>query len=313
MRIACMGSGGVGGFVGGRLAHVGCDVRFIARGAHLQAMLAHGLTIENEAQGDIRVPTVRASADPAVLGPVDLVLIAVKLADTEAAAQAVKPLVGPGTAILSLQNGVTKDDVLRREFGEAAVMGGVTYCATQLARPGVIRQTGTMQRVVIGEYDGRRSERAQELLQWLLRAGIAAEMSADIRRTLWEKFVFLVGASAVTATMRARLGAILANPQTRAFLLDIMREAVAVARSLGVNLPAEYAEERLRFADTVPQDMTTSLFHDLEAGRPLEIEWLAGAVVTLGRRQGVQTPLCRAVWDILALHARGRSDQPIYG
>lgn len=306
MRIACFGSGGVGGFVGGRLAHVGCDVRFIARGAHLQAMQAHGLTIENAAQGAIHVPQVQASDDPATFGPVDLVLIAVKLGDTEAAAQAIKPLVGPNTAILSLQNGVTKDDVLRREFGAAAVMGGVTYCATRLARPGVIEQTGTMQRVIIGEYDGRRSERAQELHQWLLRAGIAAELSTDIRRTLWEKFVFLVGLSATTATMRTHIGPILEHPQTRAFLLDIMRETVAVGRSLGVSLPADYADERLRFADTVPQDMTSSLHHDLDAGRPLEIEWLAGAVVTLGRRQNIATPLCRAVWDILALHARGR-------
>ena len=306
MRIAFMGSGGVGGFVGGRLAHVGCDVRFVARGAHLQAIRERGLTIENAEQGDIHVPHVRASDDPGSVGPVDLVVIAVKLTDTEAAARAIKPLVGPGTAVLSLQNGVTKDDVLRREFGAAAVMGGVTYCATRLARPGVIRQTGTMQRVVIGEYDGWRSERAQALLDWLLRAGIAADWSADIRRTLWEKFVFLVGLSATTATMRVPIGPILANPQTRAFLLDIMREAVAVGRSLGVGLPEDYAEQRLAFADTVPQDMTSSLHHDLEAGRPLEIEWLAGAVVTLGRKHAIPTPLCRAVWDVLALQACGR-------
>ena len=306
MRIACFGAGGVGGFVGGRLAHAGCDVVFIARGAHLRAMREHGLTIRNAAQGDIHVPHVQAADDPSAFGPVDLVLIAVKLGDTEAAAQAIKPLVGSHTAVLSLQNGVTKDDVLRRAYTPAAVMGGVTYCATRLACPGVIEQTGTMQRVVIGEYDGRRSERAQELLQWLLRAGIAAEVSTDIRRTLWEKFVFLVGLSATTATMRVCIGPILQQPQTRAFLLDIMRETVAVGRSLGVSLPEDYAEQRLQFADTVPQDMTSSLHHDLEAGRPLEIEWLAGAVVTLGRKQGVPTPLCRAVWDILALHARGR-------
>jgi 2-dehydropantoate 2-reductase len=269
-------------------------------------MLRDGLTIENDAQGNIHVPRVRADADPAVLGPVDLVVIAVKLRDTEAAAQAIRPLVGPHTAVLSLQNGVTKDDILRREFGKAAVMGGVTYCATQLARPGVIRQTGTMQRVIIGEYDAARSGRAEELLQWLLRAGINAELSADIRRTLWEKFVFLVGLSSATATMRMRIGPILAHPQARAFFLEVMRETVAVGRSLGVSLPADYAEQRLEFAATVPQDMTSSLHHDLEAGRPLEVEWLAGAVVTLGQQQGVPTPMCKAVWDILALHANGQ-------
>jgi 2-dehydropantoate 2-reductase len=306
MRIAVMGSGGVGGFVGGRLAHAGCDVRFVARGAHLAAMLRDGLTLESDAQASIRVANVRAAADPAALGPVDLVLIAVKLRDTAAAAAAVKPLMRPGVAVLSLQNGVTKDDLLRSEFGDEAVLGGVTYVATRIDRPGVIHQTGTMQRIVIGEYDGSRSERIEALHAWLVRAGLAAEVSADIRRTLWEKFVFLVGLSSTTATMRARLGAILANPQTCAFFLDIMRETVAVGRALGVALPPDYAEQRLAFARTAPQDMTSSLHHDLEAGRPLEIEWLAGAVATLGCAHGVPTPLCRAVWDILALHADGR-------
>src|SRR5690606_8036858 len=166
-----------------------------------------------------------------------------------------------GTSVLSLQNGVTKDDVLKREFGDEAVLGGVTYVATRIARPGVIGQTGSMQRVVIGEYDGSRSARVERLHEWLVRAGIAAEISDDIRRTLWEKFVFLVGLSSATATMRTRLGPILANPQTRAFLLDVMREVVAVGRALGVALPADYAEQRLAFAATVPQDMTSSLHH----------------------------------------------------
>src|SRR5690606_37479469 len=139
-----------------------------------------------------------------------------------------------------------------------------------------------------------------------VRAGIAAEISPDIRRTLWEKFVFLVALSSATATMRTRIGPILRNAQTRAFFLEVLREVVAVGRAAGVALPPDYAEQRLTFADTVPQDMTSSLHHDLEAGRPLEVEWLAGAVVTVGRALGIDTPLCRATWDILALHAAGR-------
>jgi 2-dehydropantoate 2-reductase len=305
MRIAVMGSGGVGGFIGARLAHAGCDVRFVARGAHLDAMRELGLTLETDAQRALHIAPVRVAADPAELGPVDLVLLAVKLRDTAAAAAAIRPLVSAQTAVLSLQNGVTKDDLLRREFGAAAVMGGVTYVATRIAAPGVIRQTGSMQRVIVGEYDGQRSDRVQALHAWLLRAGIAAEISADIRRTLWEKFVFLVGLSSTTATMRMRLGPILANAQTHAFFLDIMRETVAVGRALGVALPPDYAEQRLAFAATAPQDMTSSLHHDLEAGRALEIEWLAGAVASLGREHAIPTPLCRAVWDILALHADG--------
>lgn len=306
MKIAIMGSGGVGGFYGGRLAHAGCDVTFVARGAHLKAMREGGLTIENEAQGNIHLPRVKVVEDPATIGQVDLVIIAVKLWDTESAARAVKPTVGSASAILSLQNGVIKDDILRREFGEAAVMGGVGYVATHIARPGVIRQTGTLQRLIFGEYDGRRSARAETLLAALLRAGIQAELSGDIRRTLWEKYSFLVGLSATTATMRVPIGAIRSNPQTRAFLFDILKETVAVGRALGVALPENYAEDRLAFADSVPADMTSSMHHDLERGNPLEVAWLSGGVVQLGKQAGVPTPANRAVWDILALHAQGR-------
>jgi len=307
MKIAVMGSGGLGGLYGARLAHAGCDVTFIARGAHLEAMRRDGLLIENETLGNLHLPRVKATDDPAAPGPVDLVLIAVKLWGTEAAAQAVKPIVGPQTAVLSLQNGVTKDDILREVFGERAVMGGVAYVATHVARPGVIRQTGKLQRLVFGEYDGRRSARAETLLAALLRAGIQAELSADIRRTLWEKYSFLVGLSGTTATMRMPIGAIRSNPQTRAFLFDILKETVAVGRALGVALPENYAEDRLAFADSVPETMTSSMHHDLERGNPLEVEWLSGGVVKLGQKVGVPTPANRAVWDILALHASGRA------
>ena len=306
MKVVVMGSGGVGGFYGGRLAHAGCDVAFIARGRHLAAMREHGLTIESEQQGDIHLPSVRVTDDPSTLEPADVVIIAVKLWDTETAARAVKPLVGNETAVLSLQNGVIKDDILRREFGSAAVMGGVGYVGTHIARPGVIHQTGTLQRLVVGEYDGRRSARAEALLAALLRAGIAAELSSDIRRTLWEKYVFLVGLSGTTATMRTTLGPIRANPQTRAFLLDLMRETVAVGRAHGVALPEDYAEQRLAFADTLASDMTSSLHHDLEHGNRLEVAWLSGGVVDLGNAVNVPTPANRAVWDILALYAEGR-------
>jgi len=241
MKIAVMGSGGVGGFYGGRLAHAGYDISFVARGAHMAAMREHGLTIENEPQGTIHVPRVTVTDDPATIGVADLVLIAVKLWDTEAAAHAVTPLVGPKTAVVSLQNGVIKDDILRRAFGEAAVMGGVGYVAANISRPGVIRQTGTMQRCILGEYDGRRSARVEELHEALLRAGIKAEISDDIRRTTWEKYVFLVGLSGSTTTMRSTIGPIRENAQTRAFLFDLMKETVAVGRAHGVTPPEDYA------------------------------------------------------------------------
>jgi 2-dehydropantoate 2-reductase len=301
-----MGSGGVGGFFGGRLAHAGYDVSFVARGAHLAAMREHGLSIENEPQGDIHVAGVQVTDDPSTLGPVHLVILSVKLWDTESAARQIKPLMGPHTAVLSLQNGVIKDEILKRELGEAAVMGGVAYVATHISRPGVIRQTGTMQRVVLGEYDGRRSERAQFLHQALVRAGVEAELSADVRRALWEKYVFLVALSGATATMRKSIGPIRANVQTRAFFLDLMRETVAVGRAHGAALPEDFAEDRLAWGDALPEDMTSSMHHDLERGNPLEVAWLSGGVVQLGKAVGVPTPANRAVWDILALHAAGR-------
>lgn len=306
MKILVMGSGGVGGFYGGRLAHAGYDVTFVARGAHLEAMRTHGLFIENKAQGDIRLAQVKVTDDPGPVGPVDLVLIAVKLWDTETAARAVKSNVGPRTAVLSLQNGVIKDDILQEELGAAAVIGGAGYVATHISRPGVILQTGALQRAVIGEYDGRRTPRVEAVHAALVKAGIEAEIAPDIRRTLWEKFTFLVGLSGTTATMRMPIGPIRSNLQTRAFLLEIMKETVAVGRALGVALPENYAEDRLRFADSVPADMTSSMHHDLERGNRLEVEWLSGGVVQLGSSAGVPTPANRAVWNILALHAQGR-------
>jgi 2-dehydropantoate 2-reductase len=306
MKIAVMGSGGVGGFYGGRLAHAGYDVTFVARGAHLAALRKDGLTIESAEQGDIHVPKVKVCDDPAWVGPVDVVLISVKLWDTQAAARAVQPIVGPRTAVLSLQNGVIKDDVLKRELGKSNIMGGVAYVGSTIARPGVIRQTGTLQRLLFGEYDGTRSARAEKFLEALLEAGIQAELSDDIRRTLWEKYVFLVGLSGSTSTMRLPIGPIRSNPQTRAFLLDLMQETVAVGRAHGVKLPEDYAAQRLAFADSVAPDMTSSLHHDLERGNRLEVEWLSGGVVQLGKVVGVPTPANRAVWDILALHAAGK-------
>lgn len=305
MKIAVMGSGGVGGLIGARLAQAGCDVRFIARGAHLAALREHGLTLESPL-GNLHLPNVRVTDDPGSLAPVDLVLFAVKLWDTETAARAIVPLIGPDTGVLSLQNGVRKDDILRPIVGEKALMGGVAYMATTISRPGVIEHTGTMQRMVFGEYDGRRSRRAETLLDFCLKAGIDAKLSDDVRRSIWEKFVFLVGMAAATSTTRMPIGPIREHPLTREFYLDAMREVVAVGRAHGVRLPENFAEERLAFTDTLPATMTASMHHDLERGNRLEVEWLSGAVVELGADVGVPTPIHRAVRDILVLHAGGR-------
>lgn len=300
-----MGSGGIGGYFGARLAQAGCDVAFIARGAHLAALRERGLVVESQL-GGVHLPRVRATDDPTGLGPVDLILIAVKLWDTETAVRMVAPIVGPETAVVSFQNGVQKDDVLRSIVGEAAVMGGVCYIAATIARPGVISHTGTMQRLVFGEYNGGESKRGEALLEACRRGGIDAEASADIRRAIWEKFVFLVGLSAATTTVRLPIGPIRSNPLTRSFLLDAMREVVAVGRAHGVALSADYAENRLAFCDGLPAEMTSSMHNDLDRGNRLELAWLSGGLVGLGKTVGVPTPVNRAVNDILVLHAQGR-------
>ncbi len=305
MRIAIMGSGGLGGYFGARLAQGGADVTFIARGAHLEAMRSHGLMIEGPEP--LHLPQVRAVQDPAEAGPQDFVLFGVKLWDTEESLRLIRPMVGPETTIISFQNGVLKDEYLRAAYEPARIMGGVAYIATTIDRPGVIRQTGPLQRLIFGEFDGSRSSRAEALLEACLRGQIKAEISPDIQRDIWQKYVFLVGISGTTTTMRSRIGPIRTNPQTRAFLLDVMREVVAVGRAQGVDLDEDYAEQRLAFADGVAPDMTSSMHHDLERGNRLEVRWLSGGVVSLGQQVGVPTPLNRAIFDILALHANGQT------
>lgn len=303
MRIAVMGAGGLGGYFGARLCLGGSDVHFIARGRHLQAMRDDGLRVEGPEP--LHVPRVQATDDARSIGTVDLVMLCVKLWDTEAALEQVRPLVGAHTAVISFQNGVLKDRAVEQAFGAGRAMGGVGYVATTIDRPGVIRQTGPMQRLLFGELDGSWSARGEAFLQACLAGGIKAELSEDIRREIWQKFVFLVGLSGTTTTMRKTIGPIREHAQTRAFLLDVMREVVAVGRAHGVNLPEDYAEVRLKLADDVAFDMTSSMHHDLERGNRLEVRWLAGAVAELGRGKGVPTPLNRAIADILALHAGG--------
>ncbi len=304
MRIVIMGAGGLGGYFGARLAAAGNDVAFVARGAHLAAIQAEGLRVES-ARGDLHLRDVVATDDPSSLAPADVVVVAVKLWDTEAAAEAVKPLVRPGTAVVSFQNGVSKDEVLIRVLGRDAVVGGVSQIGVVIGAPGVIRHTGTMAKLIFGELDNRRTARVEALLDACTAAGIDAEVPPDINLAIWQKFAFLVPMAACTAGMRSTIGPIRANPQTRSLLLDIMREVVAVGRALGVDLGESFAEQRMAFIDTLPPEMTASMQGDLARGNRLELPWFSGAVVELGRRVGVPTPLNRAVNDLLALYVNG--------
>jgi 2-dehydropantoate 2-reductase len=304
VRIAVMGTGGVGGYFGARLAQGGHDVAFIARGRQLEALRAHGLRVESPL-GDAHLPDVEVTDDPAELDPVDLVLFGVKLWDTEASAGLVKPLLTERTGVVSFQNGVVKDDVLRRTLGAAHVIGGVCYIAATIAEPGLIRHSGTLQKLVFGEYDGATSPRVRQFHDACAGSGIDVEISDQIERAIWEKFVFLVGLSGTTSTSRTTIGPIRSHPRARAFLRDVMDEVVRVARAQGVPLPADYAEDRLAFTDRVPAGMTSSMHHDLERGNRLEVAWLSGDVVERGDALGVPTPCNRAIMDILSVHSEG--------
>jgi 2-dehydropantoate 2-reductase len=300
MRVVVVGAGGVGGYFGARLAAAGHDVTFVARGRHLTAIQEHGLEIRSPL-GDVRT-TAPAVGTIAEAGFADLVLVAVKLWDTEDVAAQLKPL---AARVLSLQNGVDKDDVLRAHVPPESVLGGVCYISAVIAEPGVVEHHGQMARLEFGEFDGAPSPTTDALLAACAEAGIDAAVSADIDRVIWEKFVFLVGMSATTAAVRAPVGVIREHPRSRALLHDVMAEAVAVGRASGVNLAADFADERLAFVDTLPAEMTASMYRDLAQGHRLELAWLSGAVAERGARLGVPTPRNRTIADLLAPYELG--------
>ena len=304
MKIAIMGSGGVGGYFGARLSLAGNDVTFIARGAHLAAMRTAGLKVTSPL-GDMHLAAPSVTGDPSAVGPVDVVLFGVKLWDTEVAAAAIQPLIGPGTAVISFQNGVVKDELLGAALGSEAVAGGVCYIAAHIAQPGVVAHVGQMARLVFGELDGRRSERITALHGACVAAGISADVSDDITRAIWEKFVFLVGLSATTTSTRHDIGAVRSNPQTRHLLERVMQEVADVGRASGVPLDADFVQDRMRFCDQLPATMKASMAHDLERGNRLEVPWLSGDVSRRGQALGVPTPANSAVSEILALQADG--------
>lgn len=305
MRIAILGMGGIGGYLGAKLASTGCDVVFIARGAQYDAIRRNGLKLESPL-GDIDIASANVTDDVSGIGRADFAIVGVKLWDTEQAARLLVPIAERGGAVISFQNGVQKDDILGTYLPAHSVVGGVCYIASAIVRPGVIRHSGTMQRFVFGEYVGGRTGRLEGLREALQRAGVEAEISPAIERLIWEKFVFLVGLSGTTATIRKSIGPIRADARTRMFLRDVMREVVAVARAKGVSLSIDYADEQLAFFDTLPETMISSMLGDLQRGGRLELAWLSGGVVELGAALGVPTPLNRAISDILLLHAQGQ-------
>lgn len=305
MKIACVGVGGIGGFLAVRLAAAGEEVVAIARGAHLDAIRRDGLRLKAPG-GDTVAGNIRATDDPSSAGPADVVVIGVKMWDLESATRAALPLVGPATTIVGFQNGVEKEAIIGRVAGEARVIGGACYISTEIERPGVILQKGTLERFILGELSGPPSPRVCAFEAACANAGIKIETSDEMSRVIWEKFVFISSSAAMTALIRLPVGAIRTNPQSRELLLDALREAVDVARAKGVALSPNFAQETLTFIDAQPSSTRASMAVDLERGNRLEVEWLSGAIVRMGRELGVPVPVHRVVADALAPFANGR-------
>ena len=299
MRIAVMGAGGTGGYFGGLLARKGEDVTLIARGTQLGAILANGLTVRSRLAGDFTIP-IPITGDAPEVGAVDLVLFCVKTYDAAAAAAQLVPLIGPETAVLPLLNGVDHIDLLARAVGAEHVLGGVAFVTANVTAPGVIVQSGGPGQVLLGELDGRSTPRAERVAATLRRAGAATEIPPDIRRAMWEKFLFICGFSGVTALTRLPIGNVFAQDQTCDLLAGVMAETAAVAQAAGISLPPEVVGEAMRIAREFEPWASGSMAHDLTRGNRLELDALNGSVVRLGHERGVPTPLNFALYAALA-------------
>lgn len=304
MRIAIMATGGVGGYFGARLAAAGHDIHFIARGAHLKAIREDGLRVSS-ANGDLHLTDVSVTDDPADIGPVDALMFAVKLWDTETAADMCKPMVGPDTLVVPFQNGVRSVSVLSERLGAAHVAGGVAHIAAVIGGPGLIDHTGTMARLTVGEIDGKPSPRIEALVAAFADAGFDHKLADDITRAIWEKFIFLSSLSGLTSLCRQPAGPIRENPDSRALFEAAIHETTAVGRAEGVALPDHTESKTISFLDGLPAVMKASMLHDLEAGRRLELPWLSGEVVRLGKKHGIPTPVHAAVLGALTFYADG--------
>jgi 2-dehydropantoate 2-reductase len=304
MRVLVVGAGGVGGYFGAKLARAGVAVTMLARGAHLAAIQRAGLRVRSAVDGE-SVATVTAVADVTGLPVVDAVLFCVKAFDTEAAAHAIRPVIRPATPVVSLQNGVDNEETLERILGPGHAVGGVAYVFAAIEAPGVIahRFAG---HVVFGELDGRPSARLEALRAAFAQAGVRAEVSTDIRRALWQKYLMISAQAGMTALSRVPIGVIRAVPESRLMYRHIVEELTALASASGVALGADAVDNVMKAADGLAAEAYSSLHHDLMQGRRLELEALHGHAVRLGERLGVPTPMVFAVYAALKPHLDGR-------
>jgi 2-dehydropantoate 2-reductase len=303
MRIAAMGAGGVGGYFGARLQQAGHDVVFFARGKHLAALKENGLTLKSPlGAAKLRVAVF---ADPGEASPVDVVMFAVKLWDTESAAERLRPIVASHTIVMPLQNGVESIERLTKMFPHEQVLGGSAYIATRIAAPGVIEHIGTMAGMEFGALMPSQRAAAEAFFAACQGAGINTRLSEDIVRVIWQKFIFLVGLSSATAVARAPLGVVRSDPELAWLFEQSMRETWRLARARGVQVAEDYVKSRLEFAQSLPAEMRASMAHDLEAGGRLEAPWLCGAVARMSAQAGLDAPVNRAVYAALKPYVNG--------
>lgn len=306
MKVLVMGSGGVGGYFGGRLAAAGNDVTFVARGAHLAAIQKDGLVLDSQI-GNLTVKPAKVTQDPAAAGAPEIVIFATKMTDAEGAARQLAPIARGGLTIITFQNGVEAPEMVKRVLPSAHVVPGVARIASHISRPGVIEQRSPFARLEFGEATGGSSPKLDAFHAACKAAGIDAVLSPDINRNVWLKFGMLAPFSGMTALTGRTAGPIRSNPKTRALIEAAVAEVIAVGSAAGGWLKPEDQAALMKVLDGNPPTMTSSMSHDRQAGKPLEVDYLSGAVVRIGERLGVPTPTHRFIADALAVDAAGKT------
>ncbi len=304
MKIAVMGAGGIGCYLGGKLAQSGNEVALICRGAHLEAIRANGLTMRG-AQGDVVVRNINATADPASIGAVDVILQCVKLYDVASTSRQMLPMVGPDTLVVPVQNGVTAHEEIGAVIGGEHVVGGLVFLSSFVIAPGVVERKSPVDKLIFGEIDGTLSARVRAFRDAGVAAGYAAIASENILAESWSKFVMLAGTGAVSCLSRQPVGKVCEDDGLRAMMEQGMREAVAVAAAKGIKLAADVVEKSVAFNRSVKYGTRISMLEDLEAGKPLELDWASGYLVREGRRLNVPVPLHEMAYVCLKPAAAG--------
>ena len=308
MKILVMGTGGVGGYYGGLLAQQGNEVTFISRGAHLYAIRHEGLKVKS-VHGDFTVFPVKAVEDPAKVGPVDFILFSVKTYNTDEAAEAIRPAVGPQTVVMSVQNGIDAAERIGIVVGREHVIGAATWLSSAVEAPGVIKQISQFRRIVLGELGGGRSERTQSIYEVLNNTGITVEISEDIQKVLWTKFVFIASVSGIGSLTRLGMGAYRSISETRGLLTRIMQEVEALARAQGVILDPDVVQKSLEFIDNAAPHIKPSMQLDVESGHRTELESMVGVIGRMGRELGVPTPVADFVYaSLLPIELKARNE-----